>query len=198
MMAKLLQNTLLKITMRTLFGKKIYFWLVDEQKHFIVFLEGCTFGNLYDKDPQQRNFWPTIRKALQMHVPIIFFADLFYYRTTKRKRNQPEININNRYKSISRPERALTPIGEHQGEMVGHHPPSATLTKSTTIDVEAAKDLTEEVVQQSLPGADAKVKEEADTDREETPARPIGPKPAKVVDSNTINLSAFMHFAPKS
>ena len=137
----------------------------------------------------------TIRKALQMHVSLIFFAYLFYSRSTKRKRNQPEININNRYKSISRPERALTPIGEHQEEMVGHHPPSATLTKSTTIDVEAAKDLTEDV-EQSLP--DAKVKEEADTNGVETPARPIGPKPAKVVDSNTINLSAFMHFAPKS
>ena len=49
---------------------------------------------------------------------------------------------------------------------------------------------------QSLP--DAKVQEEADPNGVETPARPIGPKPAKVVDSNTINLSAFMHFAPKS
>lgn len=28
--------------------------------------------------------------------------------------------------------------------------------------------------------------------------RPIGPKPAKVVDAQSINLSAFLHFAPKS
>ena len=88
-----------------------------------------------------------------MHVSLIFFVYLFYSRTTKRKRNQPEININNRYKSISRPERALTPIGEHQEEMVGHHPPSATLTKSTTIDVEAAKDLTEDVEQRDRKSA---------------------------------------------
>ena len=121
-----------------------------------------------------------------------------YFRKTDLKTTKTDqININDRYKSLARPERALTPIGE-QEEEVGSAPTSATLTRSTTIDVEAAIEKPADLKEDSSPPAPADTETETAEEGTALNNRPIGPKPAKVVDANTISLSAFMHFAPKN
>ena len=72
-------------------------------------------------------------------------------------------------------------------------------TVSTTIDVEPTSWV--QVPQQpTANNSDDNKTEDAEKGTTEAveAEKPVGPKPAKVVDAQAINLSAFLHFAPKS
>ena len=111
-----------------------------------------------------------------------------YCRESAKSRAKTEhININDRYKVIMKPERTLTPVGER--EEGGSAPSTASTTLQRPIDVEEVKPATPQ------PAAPAPMEPSVQSPPEKE--RPIGPKPAKIVDSSTISTTAFMHFAPK-
>ena len=71
-------------------------------------------------------------------------------------------------------------------------------TISTTIDVEPTTwvDVPQQPPQQ--PTNNNTTENPGNEENVTAEEKPLGPKPAKVVDAQAINLSAFLHFAPKS
>jgi len=110
-----------------------------------------------------------------------------------KQKSLDQININERYKSIRKQERSLTPIGEESPQLTPNYKSAGQSTISTTIDVEPTSWV--DVPQQPPTTTTDNNTENAASQPTE---RPVGPKPAKVVDAQSINLSAFLHFAPKS
>ena len=108
------------------------------------------------------------------------------------------ININDRYRHIPRQEadRALTPVGESVEPLPVS--PATSSTLKTKISVEAVNQVPDKdqapVVLDQLPNEAGSGPPVLDTEI----TRPVGPKPAKVVDADAINMSAFIHFAPKT
>ena len=123
------------------------------------------------------------------HITLIEHPVLnsMYCRESAKSRAKTEhININDRYKVIMKPERTLTPVGER--EEGGSAPSTASTTLQRPIDVE---------VKPATPQPAAPAPMEPSVQSPPEKERPIGPKPAKIVDSSTISTTAFMHFAPK-
>lgn len=122
---------------------------------------------------------------------------MFSVLSSEKVRNE-HININDRYRHIPRQEadRALTPVGESVEPLPVS--PATSSTLKTKISVEAVNQVPDKdqapVVLDQLPNEAGSGPPVLDTEI----TRPVGPKPAKVVDADAINMSAFIHFAPKT